>query len=360
MPPRKPTIFISYSHKDEPDPLLCPGEFRWLSYVKSHLAPAAEHGLIELWDDSRIDGGDAWRKDINDALERCAICILLVSRYSLSSRFILDVEMKRMLERHHENGVHLYPIVITSTDLGCAPWLRRFNIRPRDGVALELYEPGPRNRIMAELAGEIRGKVESATESGPSDQPCDFQLCEREQYNPVGHCAELRSGTGDKSTYHRLRLLPELRCGTETIKINDVLCSFGVRQLDLRLKLSGCKVAPGIRLGDRHHPFVCAKGLNTWTITGPRKNNVLLGLVVGADVLCDIDALHREMYNIIIEVWCLQFHVRYFFELPDRRKMCPAKEKVLGVFINKCLGVQDGFIRLCRSDFDVLGVRHAP
>jgi hypothetical protein len=111
-------------------------------------------------------------------------------------------------------------------------------------------------------------------------------------------------------------------------------------------------------LGDEPHEYVSAKGLGTWTIRGPKQDNVLSGRVVGHDVLCDIDARHSEVYNIIIEVRCLQFHVKYRFELSGRRKMCPAKEKVLGVFMNKCLGVQDGFVTLCRSDFDVLRVRH--
>jgi hypothetical protein len=44
----KPVIFISYSHKDEPDPYMQPGEFQWPSYVKSILDPAAAHGLVEL------------------------------------------------------------------------------------------------------------------------------------------------------------------------------------------------------------------------------------------------------------------------------------------------------------------------
>jgi hypothetical protein len=134
----KPVIFISYSHKDEPDRFLQPGETRWLSYVKSFLDPAETHGRVELWDDRRIDGGGDWRGDINEALERCAVCVFLVSRHSLSSHFILDVEMKRMLERHHARGAHLYPIVITSTDLGVAPWLLKLNLKPTNGTALEL------------------------------------------------------------------------------------------------------------------------------------------------------------------------------------------------------------------------------
>jgi tetratricopeptide (TPR) repeat protein len=169
----KPIIFISYSHKDEPDPFLQPGEFRWLSYVKSFLDPAETHGLVKLWDDRRIDGGGEWRAEIDEALEQCAVCVFLVSRYSLSSRFILDVEMKRVLERHHARGAHLYPIVITSTDLGVAPWLRKLNLKPTNGTALDLYEIGPRNKVMADLAAEIRKIVERAANPFPENPAHD-------------------------------------------------------------------------------------------------------------------------------------------------------------------------------------------
>jgi tetratricopeptide (TPR) repeat protein len=165
----KPVIFISYSHKDEPDLYMEPAGFRWLSYVKSFLDPAEAHGRMELWDDRRIDGGGDWRKEIEEALEHCAVCIFLVSRHSLSSRFILDVEMKRMLERHHAKGAHLYPIVITSTDLGVAPWLLKLNLKPTNGTALELYETALRNKVMADLASEIRTIVERAAARPPVD-----------------------------------------------------------------------------------------------------------------------------------------------------------------------------------------------
>ena len=131
-----------------------------MAYVKSHLEPAAVNGHVELWDDRRIDGGGLWRSDINKALERCAVCVFLVSRHSLSSRFILDVEIKRMLERHYGRGGHLYPILITPTDLGVAPWLLRLNLKPVNAMALELYPPGPRNQIMSELSSEIRQIIE--------------------------------------------------------------------------------------------------------------------------------------------------------------------------------------------------------
>jgi hypothetical protein len=39
-------------------------------------------------------------------------------------------------------------------------------------------------------------------------------------------------------------------------------------------------------------------------------------------------------------------------------KMDINKGRVLGVFVSQCLGSEDGFVRLCGVDFDVLEVRH--
>jgi len=149
-------IFISYSHQDEADPVRDPNGERWLSFVTSHLGPAQAHGHIEIWDDRRIEGGADWRAEIDRKLNKCAVCILLVSRHSLTSRFILDVEVKRILERRASEGIRFYPLVITSCDLQAANWLMNFNLRPRNGTAIELYSSAERNKIMADIAKEIR------------------------------------------------------------------------------------------------------------------------------------------------------------------------------------------------------------
>jgi hypothetical protein len=167
---KEPVVFISYSHLDEPDLLLHPGEDQWLSFVTSHLKPYAAHYKLELWDDRRIDGGANWRAEIDGALDRCAVCVFLVSRHSLSSRFILDVEMKRILERHQDEGAYLYPIVITPVDLRAAPWLHKLNLRPTNGVALELYDRGGRrNKVMSDLAAEIHGIIERTAAGAAKD-----------------------------------------------------------------------------------------------------------------------------------------------------------------------------------------------
>ena len=58
----KPVIFISYSHLDEPEHP-GPGEVKWRSFVKKFLGPLEKHGILRVWDDGKIPGGAAWRKE---------------------------------------------------------------------------------------------------------------------------------------------------------------------------------------------------------------------------------------------------------------------------------------------------------
>jgi hypothetical protein len=97
------------------------------------------------------------------ALWKCAAFILLVSRYSLASRFILDEEVKAALEAHWTRGVQIYPIVVTACDIRAVPWLARMNLRPRDAKPLALYPPARRDEVMATLAAEIRRIIENAS-----------------------------------------------------------------------------------------------------------------------------------------------------------------------------------------------------
>jgi hypothetical protein len=61
---------------------------------------AATDDHFETWDDRRIEGGANWAKEIDTALLECAAFILLVSRHSLVSSFILNREIQAALEAH--------------------------------------------------------------------------------------------------------------------------------------------------------------------------------------------------------------------------------------------------------------------
>ena len=152
----KPVIFISYSHKDEPKD---PGgnDIRWLTLVQSHLAPAMKHGIYELWVDEDIPGGGEWRKEIVEKLHGCDVCILLVSRHSLASDFIIDIEIDIMLKRKKTDAVDIFPIVLTPCAIGAVPWLREINLRPPNGQPLSDFSENDRHKQLAAIAEEVTG-----------------------------------------------------------------------------------------------------------------------------------------------------------------------------------------------------------
>ena len=67
-----PSVFISYSHKDE----------EWKDRLVTHLGVLEKEGLLDLWDDRKIEVGDDWRPEIEKAIERADIAILLISANS--------------------------------------------------------------------------------------------------------------------------------------------------------------------------------------------------------------------------------------------------------------------------------------
>jgi len=155
----KPVIFISYSHKDEPDK---PGEVPWLDYVQSFLAPAVKNGVFEVWVDQHTKGGDNWDDEIKAKLAACDICILLASRHSLASDYVVETEIKIIRERQ-ANGdeVRFYPILLSPVPKNALEPIDEFGIRPPDAKPLSGFDQHQRDQKMAEIADEIVALVES-------------------------------------------------------------------------------------------------------------------------------------------------------------------------------------------------------
>jgi hypothetical protein len=161
----KPVIFISYSHRDEPE-RPGPNEECWLTFVQSHLQPAVKHGIYDLWVDEDIPGGGAWREDITKKLDECDVCVLLVSRHSLASDFIIDVEIETLRNRREKGEVEIFPIVLTPCAVQTAPWIREINLRPPNGRPLSDFRVNERHKQMALIAAEIAALAERMTRRG--------------------------------------------------------------------------------------------------------------------------------------------------------------------------------------------------
>lgn len=96
------TVFVSYSHKDT----------AFLDRLRVHLRPLERQGLMDTWDDSKIEAGDQWKAAIEEALGRARVAILLVSADFLASDFIVDNELPPLLAKAESDGTRIVPVIV--------------------------------------------------------------------------------------------------------------------------------------------------------------------------------------------------------------------------------------------------------
>ena len=62
---------------------------------------------LDIWDDRRIAKGDAWLPEIQGAMDRASVAVLLISKDFLTSNFIKDKEVPHLLKRRREEGLRV-------------------------------------------------------------------------------------------------------------------------------------------------------------------------------------------------------------------------------------------------------------
>lgn len=100
--PERRNVFVSYSHTDK----------EFLDGLLLHLKPLEKSGLIDAWSDQRIKAGSLWKEEIEAALARAQVAVLLISPAFLASDFIVDNEMPPILSRAKDEGVRVLPLIL--------------------------------------------------------------------------------------------------------------------------------------------------------------------------------------------------------------------------------------------------------
>jgi internalin A len=110
-------IFISYAHADD----------AYLKRLLVHFKTLKHEGVeLDVWSDKKLKSGSKWKKEIEQAMHECSVCILLVSADFLASDFIMKVELPALLKGAEKRGVDIIPVIVSPCRYTQNPHLKDF------------------------------------------------------------------------------------------------------------------------------------------------------------------------------------------------------------------------------------------
>ena len=141
----KPTVFVSYSPKDE----------TWVDKLECHLGIAKRYGNVDVWDVRRIQPGEVRPDEILKAINKATIAVLLVSAEYLISQPIGELEVKPVLQRRDCDGLIVLPVIVKPCGWEQVPWLNGLEVRPKHRRPLSAGKENEIDADLTEIAGEI-------------------------------------------------------------------------------------------------------------------------------------------------------------------------------------------------------------
>ena len=149
-------IFISYSHKDE----------QFKKELVTMLRSLQRRGIVDTWQDRRIEAGDEWNKSIQDAMDECDLALLLVSADYLASDFIQEAEQPTLLKRREDMQLRIIPIIVRACTWQSEPVLKDLQALPTDGKPIITFskESGDRDQVWTDIAAVIEKRAKARTQ----------------------------------------------------------------------------------------------------------------------------------------------------------------------------------------------------
>lgn len=147
------TVFVSYSHKD----------IAYLERLRVHLKPLERKSLIQLWSDTVIQSGEKWKREIEKALGKSAIAVLLISADFLASDFIVDNELQPLLKSAEQKGTIILPLILKPCRFMREPSISQFQAINNPSKPLCMLTEYEQEDIYERLSHRIEIAVKSET-----------------------------------------------------------------------------------------------------------------------------------------------------------------------------------------------------
>ncbi len=209
-------LFISYSRKDR----------AFLERFWTHLSPLETLYGLQRWDDSRIQPGDIWLDEIEQALARAQVALLLVSPDFLASDFIRRKELPCLFEAAQNDGLKILWVPL----LPCS-WKRFRQIEQYQAVI-------PVNPTLAEM-----GEVErDRAMVGITDHIHDlFEQIQAERLAAEQDAAEAEALARQQEDEHRIAEQEANRQAVETARLERLQAEGDARAEAERWKVEAQK-----------------------------------------------------------------------------------------------------------------------
>ena len=143
-----PTSFICYSRKD----------VTFHAELVEQLEVLCHHTDFAFWSDILIEPGRPWREEIRKALNTARAAILLLSPGAMTSDFIQEEELPRILERQSRKELEVFPVYLRAFSLEYVSIIGGMQLWPVVGGklrSLEGIELSERRGLWAELAEKV-------------------------------------------------------------------------------------------------------------------------------------------------------------------------------------------------------------
>lgn len=165
----KPTIFISYSHKDE----------IWKDRLKSHLGVLEQENRISVWDDRKIDAGDTWYPEIEAAMQKAAVAVCLISADYLASNFVTKEEVPYLLERRRCDDMVILPVLLRPCFWEIVSWIEETQMLPRDGKSVLVDYGENYDVVFKEVSGTVIRIADDLEYTAPAPSPSHWSPPEK-------------------------------------------------------------------------------------------------------------------------------------------------------------------------------------
>lgn len=146
-------MFVSYSHRDRV--YLSDGEL--VSYLKG-----LEKEGVRFWWDESLNAGDNWDEEIKRRIKESHLALVLVSQWFLDSDYCTNVEVESFLRRSREDGLVIFPVILSPCEWERHDWLKSRQFLPREGKTVETdyVQPGQRKALYLDIRRDLRAQLD--------------------------------------------------------------------------------------------------------------------------------------------------------------------------------------------------------